>query len=149
MQDEDIELVMAIEQAAYPFPWSEGIFRDCMRVGYTCVVCEQHGRVCGYAVLSVSAGEAHILNVCVAPASQGQGLGRRMLEYLLDLASVGRVDTVLLEVRPSNHAARALYDTVGFNEIGLRRAYYPAQGSDREDALVLAKALMPATTGPA
>jgi len=97
----------------------------------------------------VSAGEAHILNVCVEPGSQGQGLGRRLLEYLLALASVGRVDTVLLEVRPSNDPARALYDALGFNEIGRRRAYYPAQGSTREDALVLAKALMPENMGPA
>jgi len=149
MEDRDLESVMAIEQAAYPFPWSEGIFRDCMRVGYTCVVCEQHDRLCGYAVLCVSAGEAHILNVCVEPGSQGQGLGRRLLEYLLALASVGRVDTVLLEVRPSNDPARALYDALGFNEIGRRRAYYPAQGSTREDALVLAKALMPENMGPA
>jgi ribosomal-protein-alanine N-acetyltransferase len=142
MNDRDIARVMAIEQAAYPFPWSDGIFRDCLRVGYTCVVCETEDRLCGYAVLSLAGGEAHILNVCVEPSQQRLGLGRRMLDYLLNLSRVGRADTVFLEVRPSNDPARALYDSLGFNEIGRRRAYYPAGGDDREDALVLAKALV-------
>ncbi len=138
MHAEDVNAVMKVECAAYPFPWTAGIFRDCLRIGYCCWVAEADDGIAGYAVMSVGAGEAHLLNLCVAPARQRTGLGRRMLDHVLDLARNHRAKTVFLEVRPSNPAALHLYRVAGFVEVGLRNAYYPAARGQREDAIVLA-----------
>jgi ribosomal-protein-alanine N-acetyltransferase len=140
MHESDLEAVAAVEREAYQFPWSKGIFRDCLRVGYCCWVCTRDGRVIGYGVMSVAVGESHILNVCVHPDAQGQGVGRGLMDRLLSLARGHNVDTAYLEVRPSNRRALALYRSLGFSQVGVRRAYYPA-GSGREDALILAIAL--------
>lgn len=140
MTETDLPEIMQIEVAAYPFPWTEGILRDCLRVGYSCWVYEAEGVIQGYAVMSVAAGEAHILNLCVRPELQGQGLGQRLLTYIVALARRHGADTLLLEVRPSNLAALKLYRNTGFNEVGTRKGYYPAE-QGREDALILALAL--------
>jgi ribosomal-protein-alanine N-acetyltransferase len=139
---EDVAAVAAVEARAYEFPWSDGIFRDCLRAGYNCwvLVCEQ--AVIGYGVLSVAAGEAHVLNVCVAPEAQGEGHGRRLMRRLMDLARWHGAERVFLEVRPSNPRAMQLYHTLGFNEIGRRPNYYPARNG-REDAIVMALELLP------
>ncbi|HQU14783.1 MAG: ribosomal-protein-alanine N-acetyltransferase [Chromatiales bacterium 21-64-14] len=137
MRENDLAAVMDIESGAYDFPWSEGIFRDCLRVGYCCWLYEEAGEVLAYGVMSVGYGEAHVLNLCVRPESRQRGIGRRMLSHLLDLARRHHADTALLEVRPTNHAALVLYTGLGFNQVGLRRAYYPA-ARGREDALILA-----------
>lgn len=142
MRVPDLEAVNAIEQQAYTFPWTLGIFRDCLRAGYGCWVLELQGLVIGYGVLSVAAGEAHVLNVCVAPEHQGVGHGRRLIQRLIDLARWHRADRVYLEVRPSNTSAIALYHDLGFNEIGRRPNYYP-NSVGREDALVMAMELLP------
>jgi ribosomal-protein-alanine N-acetyltransferase len=136
MTTTDLSEVLAIEKKNYPFPWEEDIFRDCFRAGYNCWVCEESDIVLGYSILSIGAGEAHILNISVDPKEQGQGIGRKMLENLIDVAR-GQAETIFLEVRPSNPVAIALYENVGFNEIGIRKAYYPAENG-REDALMLA-----------
>ena len=136
----DLSQVMEIECAAYDFPWSEGIFRDCMRVGYVCWVAEQQGFVQAYGVMSVAVNECHVLNLCVRPREQGQGLGRRVLRELLSFAHQNLADTAFLEVRPSNGKAIALYLSEGFNEMGSRKDYYPANRG-REDALIFAKTL--------
>ncbi|MDX1251489.1 MAG: ribosomal protein S18-alanine N-acetyltransferase [Gammaproteobacteria bacterium] len=136
----DVNDVMAIERRAYPFPWSEGIFRDCLRVGYGCWIIEHKGEIHGYGIMMAGAGEAHILNLCVKPESRGQGLGRMMLEHLIDQSRRIRVQIVFLEVRPSNQAAINLYLSAGFNELSVRKGYYPADGG-REDALILARHL--------
>ena len=94
----------------------------------------------GYAVMSVAAGEANILNLCIHPNIQGQGLGRKLMEQLLMLARQQQADTVFLELRASNRAASSLYDAVGFNEMGVRQNYYPAK-KGREDAILMAKVL--------
>lgn len=137
MRRADLAQVMAIERCGYEHPWTEGIFRDCLRVGYYCRVLEQEGRIAAYGVMSSGAGESHVLNLCVHPDSRGQGLGRAMLEHLVGLARRVHSQMVLLEVRPSNKAAVGLYSSVGFNEVGVRWAYYPARDG-REDALVMA-----------
>ena len=150
MTEADLPRVMEIERAAYEFPWTEGIFRDCLRVGYCCWVLEEGEAIRGYGVMSVGAREAHILNLCIAPPVQRRGLGRRLLRHLLALARYHGAATVFLEVRMSNRAALRLYRAMGFREIGLRRNYYPA-ARGREDALVLARPLGQAgegTTGP-
>lgn len=141
MRTQDLEAVSRIELTAYPHPWTFGIFRDCLAAGYECWVLERSGELIGYGVLSVAGGEAHILNVCVAPTEQGRGLGRRVLSRLLDLARWHRAERVFLEVRPSNTVAVALYDSIGFNEIGRRPNYYPGKRG-REDALVMAMELL-------
>jgi ribosomal-protein-alanine N-acetyltransferase len=141
MRETDLDAVAALELQAYEFPWTFGIFRDCLRAGYGCWVLDQAGSVIGYAILSVAAGEAHVLNVCVAPLAQGSGHGRRLMKRLLDIARWHRAERVFLEVRPSNARAIALYHDMGFNEIGRRPNYYPAR-SGREDALVLAIELL-------
>jgi ribosomal-protein-alanine N-acetyltransferase len=137
MRDGDLDAVMDIERRAYPFPWTRGIFRDCLRAGYPALVLVADGDVVGYGLLSVAAGEAHILNVCADPALPRQGHGRRLLRALLQQARGRGAQRVFLEVRPSNPAAIALYDAEGFNEIGRRPRYYPA-ASGREDAIVMA-----------
>jgi ribosomal-protein-alanine N-acetyltransferase len=140
MSEGDVVQVMAVEGAAYTHPWTEGIFRDCLRVGYCCWVCVVEHSVVAHGVMSVAAGESHVLNVCVHPDWQGRGLGRRILRRLLAIARRHRADTAFLEVRASNAAAIGLYQSEGFNEIGRRRGYYPAE-KGREDALLLAKSL--------
>jgi len=148
MTEADLAGVMEIERAAYEFPWTEGIFRDCLRVGYCCWVMEEGGELRGYGVMSVGAGEAHILNLCIAPEAQRRGLGRRLLRHLIGLARYHGARTVMLEVRMSNSRALRLYRGMGFREIGLRRDYYPA-AQGREDALVLARPLGRAGPGAA
>lgn len=142
MEERDVAMVAAIERAAYPFPWNATIFRDCIRVGYNCWLAEIEGTVAGYAILSVAAGEAHVLNLCVAPEWQGRGIGRTLLTRIVQLARYHRVQCIFLEVRPSNTAARYLYDRAGFVEVGRRPSYYPGT-AQREDAIIMSLALGP------
>ena len=141
MTDMDLDEVLEIENVIYNFPWSQVIFHDCLRVGYCCWVMENKcGDIEGYGVMSVASGECHILNLCVQPQAQGIGLGGRLLEYLLDVARMHGADTAFLEVRPSNEIAKNLYLNSGFNEVGMRRDYYPARDG-REDAIIMAYSL--------
>jgi ribosomal-protein-alanine N-acetyltransferase len=140
MTEADVAAVFAVERASYQFPWSEGIFRDCLRVGYICRVLASEKRVIGYGVMSVGAGEAHVLNLCVADEYRCRGLGRRMLGYLLERGAAAGMSEAFLEVRPSNMAAIRLYQATGFEQVGMRRGYYQAVGG-REDAAVLRLAL--------
>ncbi|MCK9537693.1 ribosomal protein S18-alanine N-acetyltransferase [Dokdonella sp.] len=142
MQLRHVDAVVEIEAAAYEFPWSRSIFIDCLRAGYAGRVLVRGEQVIGYGMLSAAAQEAHILNVCVVPAEQGQGLGRRLVAQLLQMARWHRSERVFLEVRPSNAIAIALYQSIGFNQIGRRPNYYPAR-KGREDALVMAMELLP------
>lgn len=140
MRVDDLSSVIVVEHNAYTHPWSEGILHDCLRVGYSCWVCELGSDIVGHAVMSIAVGEAHLLNICVAPAHQGRGLGRRLLKRVLRIARERDADTMFLEVRASNEGARWLYESEGFGEIGQRRGYYPTL-TGREDAIVYAKAL--------
>ena len=140
MRDGDLPAVLKVERAAYQYPWTDGIFRDCMRVGYCCWAAMIQGEIVGYGIMSVTGGECHIVNLCVHPQRQGQGLGRSILRRLLAIGRSHGADTAFLEVRISNRRAIALYEAEGFGEVGLRRGYYPA-GGGREDAIVMAKAV--------
>lgn len=143
MRQADVPAVSAIEARGYAFPWTPGLFRDCLSAGYHAWVVESDEvGLLGYGVLSVGADEAHLLNLCIDPVQQGRGLGRRLLRRMIDLARWHMADRVFLEVRPSNPTAIALYRSEGFNEIGTRPRYYPAK-EGREDAIVMAMELLP------
>jgi ribosomal-protein-alanine N-acetyltransferase len=140
MQLADLPDVLRNERQGYTHPWTEGIFRDCLRNGQECWLLMSSGQNVGHGILSVAAGESHLLNVCVHPDFQGHGFGRILVEHVLARARAGEASTIFLEVRPSNLAACELYDKLGFNEVGIRENYYPSKVG-REDALVLAKEL--------
>ncbi|MEM7253615.1 MAG: ribosomal protein S18-alanine N-acetyltransferase [Pseudomonadota bacterium] len=137
MREVDLDDVQRIEHHAYGFPWSEGVFRDCIRVGYSCWVVIADDETVGYGIMSVAAGEAHILNLCIGPDAQCRGYGQFLLRHLCAVAANDHgADTVILEVRPSNHTALRLYERHDFVRIGIRRGYYP-DADGREDAFVL------------
>jgi ribosomal-protein-alanine N-acetyltransferase len=140
MRDTDLPRIMRIERASYTHPWTEGVFRDCLRVGYICRVLEDVRLIKAYGLMSVGAGECHMLNICVGPPYQHQGFGRAVVEHLLEIAAQLEIKTALLEVRVSNRIAYDLYLKLGFNEIGTRTSYYPAL-KGREDAIILARDL--------
>jgi len=143
MRPSHLELVMDIERRAYEFPWTDGIFRDCLNVGYSAwVIVNTIDELMGYALMSMAVGEAHVLNLCVNPDYQQRGVGAVLLKHLIDIAKAADTQLMLLEVRTSNTSAIRLYDRHGFRELGLRRGYYPAR-KGREDALVLALDLVP------
>ncbi|MBO6556528.1 MAG: ribosomal protein S18-alanine N-acetyltransferase [Pseudomonadales bacterium] len=141
MQMEDLPQVLRNERRGYTHPWSEGIFKDCLTHGHECWLMIASGKVVGHGIVSVAAGESHLLNVCVHPDCQGKGFGRVMVEHLLIRARERNAASMFLEVRPSNVVAHQLYEKLGFNEVGRRENYYPAYVG-REDALVLAKELL-------
>lgn len=138
MHYSDLKSVVAVEKRTYPHPWTPGIFRDCLRVGYNAWVMTHDTQVIGYGIVMLSPGEAHILNICVAPEYQGRGLGRHLLRHLIAHSSRTDIDMVLLEVRRSNLKAKCLYHSEGFHELGIRKAYYPSDDG-REDAIILAR----------
>jgi ribosomal-protein-alanine N-acetyltransferase len=146
MMEIDLPEVALVEQQSYAFPWSENIFRDCLRVGYTCRALDLSGQIIGYGVMSLGAGEAHILNVCVRSEFRNLGFGRRLLEHLLERAAASGVAEAFLEVRPSNLSAIRLYQHLGFEQIGIRRGYYQAVDG-REDAIVLKREISQRSQG--
>jgi ribosomal-protein-alanine N-acetyltransferase len=138
MQESDLSTVMAIETAAYPFPWTLQNFKDSLQVGYRAKVLELDDHLVGYGLMSIGAGEANILNLCIHPNHQRNSHGRRILKHLLALAKQEEVTTVFLEVRTSNHAAIQLYLQTGFNQVGIRKGYYTEGKNQKEDGLILA-----------
>ena len=140
MTGHDLPAILEIENASYEFPWTLPIFRDCLRVGCHCYVYESSRGILGHGIMSVAAGECHLLNICIHPNYQRQGLGEGMVLFLLDFARQKKARVALLEVRMSNTAAYRLYTKLGFDEVGLRKNYYPARHG-REDAIILARDL--------
>jgi [ribosomal protein S18]-alanine N-acetyltransferase len=137
LAERDLDPVVAIEREIYEFPWTLGNFRDSLAAGYSCWAYHGADGLVGYAVMMIGAGEAHLLNLSIAAACQRRGYGRQLLEHLMGVARSYGASVLLLEVRPSNTAGRALYAAYGFEQVGIRREYYPARGG-REDALLLA-----------
>jgi [ribosomal protein S18]-alanine N-acetyltransferase len=139
MRPSDLDLVVRNEEISYPNPWSKRVFLDCLRAGYECWVLATRDRILAHGVLSAAAGESHLLTLCVHPDARRKAYGRRMLRHLLKEARRQGADTCFLEVRPSNEVARSLYYSMGFVQVGERRAYYPAvtNSTVREDALIL------------
>jgi ribosomal-protein-alanine N-acetyltransferase len=148
MRQSDLDRVMENETRSYAYPWTRSVFLDCLLQHHECWVAERAGVLIGHSVLSLAAEEAHLLNVCVRRDHQGQGLGRQLVVHMLTLAREAAARTVYLEVRCSNRIAHALYLSLGFSEIGLRKDYYPASDG-HEDAVVLALTLGGACGGAA
>lgn len=133
-----LDAVVAVEVAAYPFPWTRGNFIDSLAAGYPAQVLEDgHGTLMGYFVAMGGVDEMHLLNITVAPAFQGRGHARVLFDALLDLCRSDRARELWLEVRASNAHAHAIYLHLGFRQVGRRKGYYPAPGGRREDAVVM------------
>jgi len=132
-----VALIGTMERRNYEFPWTDGIFRDCLKAGYTCQMVSLNSDMIGYGIMQIAADEAHILNLCIDEPYQMQGFARLLLQHLLQQAGQRRARTVFLEVRPSNPRALDLYQRSGFNEVGVRKGYYDS-ASGREDAIVMA-----------
>jgi ribosomal-protein-alanine N-acetyltransferase len=134
----DIDEVWALECSVFPYPWSRTNFADSVASGYDgWTVRDAAGSLAGYYLLMYAVDEAHLLDVAVAAPRQGQGLGRRLLERIGVRARSQGMTSILLEVRPSNERALAVYRRYGYAEIGRRKGYYPAGPGQREDAIVM------------
>lgn len=144
LAESDLPAILDIEHQGYSHPWSEGVFRDSFRSGYRLAGLEQAGRLEGYAVVATLSDEAHLLNLCIRPASRGRGHARQLLRATLMEAAREGLQRMVLEVRVSNLPARRLYESEGFVVVGQRPGYYP-DGAGREDAVVMAQGL----AGPA
>ena len=140
MQFDDLDIVFDIETQAHVAPWDKTILADCLRVGYACWVLLENNVIQGFAMLTIGADEGHMVNVCVRPKEQGRGLGQCLVEKLLEIAKEKHLQTIFLEVRASNKPAIHLYEKLGFNQIHVRKDYYPAKPAGREDAFVYALA---------
>lgn len=140
MRMADLDNIMAIEPVIYPYPWTRGNFSDSMHAGYTARVLWRDKTILGYALMMLVLDEAHLLNLSIAQAYQKQGLGRCLLEHMVDLAKHHGAANMFLEVRTSNTSAIALYENTGFNEMTIRRGYYPAKNG-REDAVLMGLAI--------
>lgn len=142
MQPEDIDKVYTIERAAYLTPWTRQILKDCLRVGYDCRVLELEQtdgqEIISYIICRYQNNTCHVLNLCVAPAQQGKGYGRYLLQQVIDSLANSVIDSITLEVRPSNLAAIHLYQKMGFQQTKIKRGYYRDEFGI-ENALVLTK----------
>jgi [ribosomal protein S18]-alanine N-acetyltransferase len=140
MTDADLAEVTRIEPTIYSHPWTLGNFKDSLNAGYSAWVMEIAGNLVGYALVMMVLDEAHLLNLSVAKPFQGQGLGRTLLAHMIHISQRHQAANMFLEVRVSNTKAIALYEAMGFCEMGIRRNYYPTH-HDREDAVLMGLAL--------
>lgn len=136
----DLPELLTIEQATHEAPWTEAMFHTCLQMGCKGWVCEKQGKLVGFIIASLQCDECHILNLCIVAEEQRQGLGRRLLSYVLDVASKQKTTVAYLEVRRTNLPAIKLYESAGFVQIGERKDYYPSTRG-KEDALIFAKQL--------
>lgn len=137
MTTADLSHVFDIERQATTFPWSLKNFEDCLKVGHTAwVMCDDDKRIVSFAIVQKVVDELHLLNICVLKECQGQGLGRAMLNHIIAYAKELASVLIVLEVRRSNVKAQSLYLQAGFNEMSVRRNYYPAK-QGREDAILM------------
>ncbi len=141
MHADDVVSIGEIERRNYAVPWTDGIFRDCIKAGYKGFLLKDDGHLLGYAMLQIGYKESHVLNLCIDSPYQGLGYARLLLSHMESVSLAERAETMFLEVRPSNPRARALYEANGFNEINVRKDYYDTP-TGREDAVVMAKTLV-------
>ncbi len=135
---DDLEAILEIEVRAYPVPWSREQMIDVFNQKVIRMKLLMEGELIGYAFVSIILDEGHLLHITVDPIHQGKRLGRYLLEQVLKLGDQHQLATIFLEVREGNTPARALYDRIGFNQVGVRKGYYPCHVNGREDAIVMA-----------
>ncbi|MHB1230620.1 MAG: ribosomal protein S18-alanine N-acetyltransferase [Halothiobacillus sp.] len=140
LDEQDLPAIQRIEQVAHLYPWSDRVFNDCIRSGYFLDGAFSGPRLLGFSVVMPILDEWHVLNLCVDPSVQRRGVGRSLLEFVIDQAKQSGMDSLWLEVRVGNTAARQLYAAYAFEQVGFRKGYYPAKNG-REDALVLMREL--------
>ena len=140
MQIDDLDAVIQIETVNFPFPWTAGNFKDSINSGHICLVLEIDNVLVGYAILMMVLDEAHLLNISVSAAWKGKGWGRYLLNHTMQISREKGGLNMFLEVRPSNVSAITLYESIGFNEMGVRPGYYPAHNG-RENAVLMGVAL--------
>jgi len=138
--EEDIETVLDIERESNPFPWTIKNFKDCLEKGHYSLVLKEDKKVIGFAILSVSIEESHLLNIGLTSSKRRLGLGRELLEKIIMAAAVMGSKKIFLEARISNSVAIDLYKALGFKKIGLRKNYYRLK-EGREDAILMSKSL--------
>ncbi len=136
MRISDIPAVHRIERLTFDPPWSPAYFRKCLQQGCPAWVLLRGERIAAYLIAAAGAGVLHLLNLCVDPESRRQGFGRMLLRHAVEWARQQETVQIILEVRVSNQAALELYHSEGFQDMGIRKGYYPA-GNGREDAQVL------------
>ncbi|MDO9366902.1 MAG: ribosomal protein S18-alanine N-acetyltransferase [Methylotenera sp.] len=136
----DLDAIMQIEPHIYSHPWTRGNFSDSLKSEHSAWVLEHNEKIIGYALMMMVLDEAHLLNLSITKAYQKQGLGRYLLEHMMRIAQNQKAANMFLEVRSSNISAITLYENIGFNEMAIRRGYYPAQNG-REDAVLMGLAL--------
>jgi [ribosomal protein S18]-alanine N-acetyltransferase len=145
----DLDTLLAIETAAYPFPWSRGNFIDSLNAGYLARKrVDATGQWLGYFIAMPGVLEVHLLNLTVAPPHQGRGHARAMLDELVRESRALGAQRLWLEVRTSNERAQAIYRRYGFRDVGLRRGYYPAGPLARENAIVMSLTLSSDAASP-
>jgi len=133
----DLATAFQIEQASHAFPWTEKTFASNQGERYLNLKLTVDGKMAGFAITQVVLDEATLFNLAISPAYQRRGLGRQLLEFLIPQLIERGVFTLWLEVRASNQPALALYEQLGFNEVSVRRNYYPS-ATGREDAIMMA-----------
>lgn len=138
LSPEDLPAILHIERSCHSNPWSGGIFEDCFKSSYRLWAARRNGELAGYAVVAYQYDEAHLLNLCVAPAARGLGVARRLLQHLIAKSGRDGMQLLLLEVRHSNRHAYRLYCSEGFAQVGVRPGYYPTP-SGRENARVMTR----------
>ena len=132
-----LDAVLELERDSYDFPWSRGNFIDSLAAGYLGLVAFEGETLVAYLVAMPGVGEMHLLNLSVAPLARRQGHAQALLDALEEACRREGLPQLWLEVREGNAAARALYRRRGFEEMGVRRGYYPALGGRREDAVLM------------
>lgn len=149
---EDFETILEIESRAYSVPWTREIMEKIFNQKIQRIKLLYQEKIAGYAFLSSVLDEGHLLHITIDPSFQGLGLGRKLLTYIVELGEAKGLSSIFLEVREGNTPARGLYSSMGFNEVGLRKDYYPCKDGSREDAIVMAYTLsssMQASSGRA
>lgn len=146
----DLDRVMAVEAASYPFPWTRGNFVDSLAADYAAGVLLDiaGGELLGYFVAMPGVAELHLLNITIAPAARGHGHASHVIAALRRLARARSAQQIWLEVRRSNHSAQAVYRHLGFSEVGVRTNYYPAPAGRREDAVLMSLRIGATDTEP-
>ena len=138
IEAQDFDALYVIEQAARAVPWSLGTLKNNQGERYLNLKIAEDHHIYGFAICQTVLDEATLFNIAIDPQKQGLGLGRQLLNELITQLRQKGILTLWLEVRESNKKAQALYDSLGFNQVDIRKNYYPTLDGKRENAVVMA-----------